>query len=83
MPFWCMSCKTIVKPNTPCTGRWHQQRKSKHMGVIEVPTNKLTKKHMDTIYRKFSDLATYTRCYGYGVMRPPYGLNSESDLFWN
>ena len=32
--FYCISCENIVTPFKPCIGHWHQDRKSKHMGVI-------------------------------------------------
>ena len=79
MHFFCISCDSIVYPNTRCTGRWHQQRKSKHMGVIELSNNVVIP---ELIYKKYFDLVVYIRCYGYGTAPLPYGLHLPSDLYW-
>ena len=79
--FYCFSCHSIVTPDKPCTGPWHQNRKSKHMGVVKsnIPINKTI---INNFYKKYIDVSVYVKTYGYGSCPLPIGFRQKSDLYW-
>jgi hypothetical protein len=79
--FYCVSCRNIVTPFKPCTGRWHQDRKSKHMGVI-ISNKPIEQATIEKASKKYPDIFTYIRTYGYGSCPLPNGFKQKSDLYW-
>lgn len=79
--FYCFSCHSCVTPGQPCTGPWHQERKSKHMGVVSLK-NSINKDVIEQLYKKYANIIVYIRTYGYGSCPLPNGVNHKSDLYW-
>ena len=79
--FYCISCENIVTPFKPCIGHWHQDRKSKHMGVI-ISNKPIVQATIEKVRKKYPAMFTYIRTYGYGHCPLPNGIKQKSDLYW-
>ncbi len=51
------------------------------MGVVSLK-NSINKDVIEQLYKKYSNISTYVRTYGYGSCPLPNGVNHKSDLYW-